>query len=145
MMTNGPIRPPLTGLCPLLAVFDMPRALAFYRDRLGFDLIGHSPEIDAAEGRYFHWAHLRRGPAELMLNTAYDAGERPAAADAPRWAGHGDTWIYVGCMDVDATHADLVANGIEASPPKDAPYGMRQVFVADPDGYILVFQAPIER
>ncbi len=140
---TGDARPALTGLCPLLSVYDMPRAKSFYRDRLGFELVHQSPEIDAAEGRYFHWAHLRRGPAEPMLNTAYDANERPAAIDATRGAGHRDVCLYIGCADVDAAYADLIAHGVSADPPKDAPYGMRQFFVTDPDGYVLAFQAPV--
>jgi glyoxylase I family protein len=142
-VNDAPPRPALTGLCPLLSVYDMPRAVAFYREALGFDLIRHSPEIEAAEGRYFHWCWLKRGAAEVMLNTAYDANERPAAIDMPRWAGHGDTIFYFGCADVDAVRADLVAHGVQADPPKNAPYGMRQVVVTDPDNYLLVFQAPV--
>jgi uncharacterized glyoxalase superfamily protein PhnB len=78
-----------------------------------------------------------------MLNTVSDSDERPAAIDSARWAGHGDVCLYIGCGDVDATYADLIAHGVSADPPKDAPYGMRQFFVTDPDGYILAFQAPV--
>jgi len=142
-MADNDSRPALTGGCPLISVYDMNRAVAFYRDQLGFDLVQHAPFVDAAEGRYFHWAWLRRGPAELMLNTAYDANERPASVDAARQAAHADTCLYFGCDDVDAVHADLVTHGVQTEPPKNAPYGMRQVFVRDPDGYNLVFQAPV--
>src|SRR5882672_107533 len=74
----------MSGLVPLLQVFDMNESVAFYRDMLGFEIHGHSPEIEAAEGRYFHWAWLRHGDAELMLNTAFDSNERPAARDPAR-------------------------------------------------------------
>ena len=53
----------LTGLTPLIQVFDMNEAIRFYRDQLGFEVVDHSPEIEAAEGRYFHWCLLRHGPA----------------------------------------------------------------------------------
>ena len=37
------------GLTPLISVFDMPRALAFYRDVLGFAVVSASPEVETAE------------------------------------------------------------------------------------------------
>ncbi|HJV43841.1 VOC family protein [Caulobacter sp.] len=132
----------LTSLRPLIQVFDMPTALAFYRDRLGFEIVQHSPEIDAPEGRYFHWAWLRLDGADLMLNTAYDAGERPAEPDPPRVAAHIDTGLFFGCPDVDATYEALRAAGLDPAPPRVAPYGMKQLWLTDPDGYQLCFQAP---
>jgi uncharacterized glyoxalase superfamily protein PhnB len=133
----------LSGNVALLQVFDMPTALAFYRERLGFAVVSASPEIEAAEGRYSHWMWLRRDDAEVMLNTAYDANERPPMRDAPRWAGHGDTCIFIGCDDVDALWHELTAAGVACAPPRDAPYGMRQLHLADPDGYRLCFQHPV--
>lgn len=132
----------IEGLRPLLQVYDMPAALAFYRDLLGFELVAHSPEIEAAEGRYFHWCRLRRGGAELMLNTAYDANERPAERDRVRQAAHSDTCLYLGCDDPDSAYADLIAKGVAAEPPTTAPYGMRQVNLRDSDGYCLCLQCP---
>jgi glyoxylase I family protein len=49
------------GLTPLIGVFDMPRALAFYRDALGFAVVSASPEVETAEGRFSHWMWLRFG------------------------------------------------------------------------------------
>ncbi|MDF7777751.1 VOC family protein [Sphingomonas sp. AOB5] len=133
----------VTGMCPLIQVFDMTASVRFYCEGLGFEVVAASPEIEAAEGRYFHWCRLRLGPAELMLNTAYDANERPPVRDAARQAAHQDTGLYFGCDDVDAIHAALRARGLEVSPPKDAPYGMRQIWLRDPDGYQLCFQRSV--
>src|ERR1700733_1076246 len=102
----------VSGLTPLLQVFDMNRALAFYCDALGFEIVSHSPEVTVAEGTYFHWALLRLGGAEVMLNTAYDAGERPAVEDVGRRRGHRDTELFIGCGDVDAVYASLIARGM---------------------------------
>ena len=134
------IRP--TGLTPLLQVFDMPESLRFYRDVLGFSVANSSPEIEAAEGRYFHWALLRLGDAELMLNTAYDANTRPPAREIERWRGHADTTLYLGCDELDAVHELLASKGVTVEPPALTPYGMRQLHVTDPDGYTLCFQHP---
>jgi catechol 2,3-dioxygenase-like lactoylglutathione lyase family enzyme len=110
-----------TGMTPLLHVFDMPVALAFYCDRLGFSVVDHSPEVETPEGRFSHWAWLRLGPCDLMLNTAYDAGERPAERDAARQASHGDTCLYFGCADVDAVRAALVEALPDLGEPENAP------------------------
>ena len=133
----------LSGVTPLLSVFDMPEAILFYCRALGFTIVSSSPEIEAPEGRYFHWALLRRGEAELMLNTAYDAGERPPARDVDRWKGHGDASLYFGCSDVDQLFEELAAGGLKLARPRNAPYGMRQLHVLDPDGYTLCFQHPV--
>ncbi len=128
------------GLTPLIAVFDMPRALAFYRDTLGFEVVAASPVIDTPEGRFSHWMWLRLGAAELMLNTQYDSGERPERPDATHLAAHGDTSLYIGCSDIDTAYQALTGRGLQADPPRLAPYGLRYFSVKDPDGYTLVFQ-----
>jgi len=76
----------------------------------------------------------------LMLNTAYDAGERPPARDPAREAGHDDLCLYFSVPDVDATAAALRGRGLEVEGPRTAPYGMRQAWLHDPDGYQLCFQ-----
>ncbi len=133
--------PPMTGPIALFQVFDMPNAIAFYCDILDFEIYRHSPFVETAEGRFFHWAWLRNGPVELMLNTAFDANERPPAPDAARWSGHGDVSLSLGCADVDAVYAELVAKGLEMSPPRTSPHGPRELSVHDPDGYELCFRS----
>jgi glyoxylase I family protein len=127
----------MRGLCPLLQVFDMPASLRFYRDVLGFAVAESSGPGDDVD-----WVLLRQGETELMLNTAYDEGERPERPDPARVAAHRDTGLFIACPDPDAAHAHLAAHGIAADPPKVAPYGMKQLYVLDPDGYELCFQWP---
>ena len=133
----------VTGLCPLIQVFDMIEAVRFYCGGLGFEVVQASPEVETPEGRFSHWCWLRLGGADLMLNTAYDSGERPATRDAARQAAHDDTGLYFGCPDIDAAYEALRSRGIEAEPPRVAPYGMKQFWVRDPDGYLLCFQAKV--
>ena len=128
----------LTGMCPLLMVFDMPTALAFYRDLLGFEVIDAAPPGDEAD-----WAWLRNGVAQVMLNTMFEAKDRPASPDTMRRGFHRDTEIYFGCGAVDELHDYLVDRGIEIDELRTAPYGMRQLYVRDPDGYVLCFQHPV--
>jgi catechol 2,3-dioxygenase-like lactoylglutathione lyase family enzyme len=137
--------PRVRGLCPLIQVFDMNASIAFYCGQLGFEIVQDSGEVDTPEGRFFHWCWLRLGGADLMLNTAYDEGERPAVRDPARQQAHGDTCLYFDSPDVDGVAAALRSKGIKVEGPRDAPYGMRQLGLSDPDGYQLCFQAPVAR
>src|SRR5271157_71799 len=94
------------GLAPLLQVFDMPTAVHFYRDILGFELVSTS-----RPGEHFDWALLSLNGTELMLNTAYESDQRPSAPDPARVAAHDDTALYFGCEDLDAAYRHLCANG----------------------------------
>ncbi len=132
----------VTGLCPLIQVFDMPASVRFYCELLGFEVIQASPEVDAPEGRYFQWCWLQLGSANLMLNTGYDVGDRPATREAWRQSAHADTGLYFGCVDVEAAHLSLRARGLEVTLPEDSGHGMRQIWLHDPDGYLICFQAP---
>lgn len=133
----------LRGLAPLLQVYDMPTSIRFYRDILGFEIVNTSPPLGGADR--FHWALLRLGRAELMLNTAYEFDhERPVSPDRARTAAHDDTCLYFGCPDVDAAYQELTAKGLALKPPTVAPYGMKQLSVRDSDGYALCFQWPVQ-
>ena len=125
------------GVAPLLQVFDMRTSLRFYRDVLGFTVWGSSEPGDDC-----NWCGLRLRGAELMLNTAYEPGHRPPAPDRARLSAHEDTCLFFGCEDLEAAHRHLRVNGIDAQPPTIAPYGMKQLWFKDPDGYGLCFQWP---
>jgi len=124
------------GVCALLQVFDMPTSVRFYRDVLGFEIV----ETSVRDGDRFDWGLLRLGEAELMLNTAYEADDRPASPDPQRLSQHRDVCLYFGCPDPDAAYRHLRAKGVDVEPPKITPYGMNQLYVRDPDGFLLCFQ-----
>ena len=130
------------GVCTLILVFDMPTALRFYRDALGFEVKETS---DSAAGDDVDWCYLELGGADLMLNGMYEAPRRPAAPDQRRNAVHKDTCLYFACPDVDAAYRHLRAKGIDVQEPNVAAYGMKQLYVRDPDGYNLCFQWKAER
>jgi catechol 2,3-dioxygenase-like lactoylglutathione lyase family enzyme len=94
----------LHGICPLLQVFDMPTSLRFYRDVLGFSVIQRS-----GEGDDVGWALLTLRGAELMLNTAYERGERPPTPVPARVQTHDDTALFFGCENLESLHAHLRA------------------------------------
>jgi uncharacterized glyoxalase superfamily protein PhnB len=128
-------------MAPLLQVYDMPAAVRFYRDVLGFELVTSSDPLSAVR-EDFHWGLLRTHGIEIMLNTAYDEGERPPRRDPAREGPHDDVCLYFGCGDLDAVYEHLRAGGVVLEPPRTAPYGMRQLHCKDPDGYNLCFQHP---
>ena len=128
------------GVCVLLQVFDMPTSVRFYRDVLGFEVVQTSPP----EGDQFDWGWLRLGESQLMLNTAYEQEFRPAQPDATRIAAHDDTCLYFSAPDVDAVYQHLLAHGIDVQEPTIAPYGTKQLYLHDPDGYSLCFQWPVK-
>lgn len=140
-MGDGPLKKmevssfDIRGLAPLLMVYDMPASLAFYRDVLGFQIKGESGGGDMSG-----WVLLEKNGTELMLNTQFDEGERPDERDQQREKWHEDTCIYFGCPDPDALYEHLRSKGLDIQPPSTAPYGMRQLYVKDPDGFNLCFQ-----
>lgn len=115
---------------PLLAVSDLARSIEFYRDQLGFQLA----EEAKANGQIF-WCRLERDGACLMLQQACEE-------DGPsEGRGRGVTF-YLVCNDADLVHAELHARGWQLAAPTLAYYGMKQLFVREPDGYSLCFESP---
>jgi len=128
------------GVTALLGIYDMPTSVRFYRDKLGFEVISTSPVLG---DDFFHWSLLRRGDAEIMLNTNFEFNdERPIRPDPARNEAHRDTILYFGCPDVDAAYEELRGKGIAVKPPVVVPYGMKQLSFRDPDGYGICFQWP---
>ena len=127
----------IRGLAPLLQVFDMPTSIAFYTGVLGFEVAATSHP-----GPHFDWALLKLNNIELMLNTAHESDARPPAPapDPARIAAHDDICLYFGCPDVDAAYTFLRAKGLNVKPPMVQAYGMKQLYVRDPDGYLVCLQ-----
>jgi uncharacterized glyoxalase superfamily protein PhnB len=120
-------------LVPLLVVADIQRSLAFYRDRLGFELTGTwEPDGKLA------WCRLARGGTCLMLQQA-------CSEDGPATGRGRGVWLYATCDDADAMHEELTAAGLMLALPEIAFYGMKQLFLHDPDGYVLCFQNSVEQ
>jgi catechol 2,3-dioxygenase-like lactoylglutathione lyase family enzyme len=112
----------MNGSTAVLTVKDIEASLAYYRDKLGFD-------IAFEYGNPTFYAGLCSGKVTLHLISA---------SQTPRQPGHGAVTIDVD--DVDAVHADLVKRGAKVlKEPKDYDYGMRDFDVADLDGNMIFF------
>lgn len=132
----------LRAVTPLLQVYDIPTSLRFYRDVLGFQVTATSPKL--GEDKY-HWVALRLGHADLMLNDQYEFDEeRPVPPDPARRAAHDDASLYFLCPDVDGAYEELRRKGTAVTAPAVTRYGMRQISLRDPDGFLLCFQWPVE-
>lgn len=111
-------------ITPFLSVSDLERAIAFYRDLLGFSV--WSP------GGGYAYAERERVAVRLLA-----LGEDSAT---PLVRTH----AYVDIAGVDALFSDLkpALDALPAErwgPPKDHPYAQREFWVRDPDGNLLTF------
>jgi catechol 2,3-dioxygenase-like lactoylglutathione lyase family enzyme len=136
-LEEKPLALEIQGLCPLIQVFDMPTSVRFYRDLLGFEVFSSSPPRAPDDS---DWVWLKQGETELMLNTRYEHDSRPAAPDPALLAGHDDIGLFIGCPDVDGAYRYLLEKGLDVKPPKVQSYGMKQLYLKDPDGFGICLQ-----
>jgi hypothetical protein len=129
-------KPAISGIAPFFIVNDVPAALAFYRDRLGFDVTFQGPEPND-----IFFGIVRRGSAMIMLkavgvdpvpNYTRDVGQGLARWDA-----------YLDVPDPDALATEFLSRGVEFSQPlKDTEDGLRGFELKDADDYVLFFGRP---
>ena len=126
----------ISGIAPFFIVRDVPAALAFYQDRLGFDVTYQGPE----PGDIF-FGIVQRGAAMIMLK---DVGLEPLPNHKrdikKRWA----RWdAYVSVPDPDALAEEYSGRNIDFFMPlKDTSDGLRGFELQDADGYVLFFGRP---
>ncbi len=111
----------------------------------------HMTNADAAEAFYCRLLGFRREfevPAsETQRDPCYMGLARDGAVlHLSSHAGDGVTGgvVYVTSDDVDALHAEFVAKDVRIHiAPVDQTWGMRELYVRDPDGNSVRFGAPI--
>ena len=137
------IRPMKTAaLVPELDVADLATSLAFYVQLLGWSVAYQRPEE--------RFAYLERDGAQLMLQEATGPGRRFRTAPLAHPYGRGVNF-QVEAHDTVAIHGRVLSAGGEIILPlevrwyrrKDEEVGHRQFVVADPDGYLWRFFAPL--
>lgn len=116
-------------------VEDVDRAVAFYRDDLGFDV-----EMHPAPG----FAMLRRGGLRLLLNAPGAGGAGRAGDDATPEPG-GWNRFQLTATDLDTTVERLREAGAQFRFGIVDGQGGRQALVADPSGNVVELFEPAER
>jgi uncharacterized glyoxalase superfamily protein PhnB len=119
-------------LVPLIYVNNITESVKFYSLALDFRLT-HAWE---PEGR-LRWCQMTRDGVGIMLQQMCEEDEVPS----PRGAG---VTLYIHCDDAEDVFRRLEERGVETDPPIMTFYGMKQVYVTDPDGYCLCFQNPVD-
>ena len=137
-MSNDEPQIDVGSVSPLFIVRDVPGTLAFYRDKLGFDVTFEGPEPDD-----IFFGIVQRGRAMIMFK-AIDVEPVP---NITRDIGHGvaawDAYIYV--PDPDALAAEFAAREVKFFKPLHVNTdNLRGFEIADPNGYILYFGRPEE-
>ena len=118
----------LSYIAPVLLVSDLARSVAFYRDRLEFDV------VFVYEGFY---AELTRDGCRIHLNCAPPTRRDQAAFERDE---HIDVCIVV--ADAEVLWTGFASKGVSFSVQlREMPYGS-EFYVRDPDGYILGFVQP---
>ncbi|MGM9482153.1 VOC family protein [Roseateles sp. NT4] len=111
----------------VLAVPDLARSAAYYRDVLGFTV------HDMGDPG---WRWLERDACVIM------AGECPDATP-PAQLGDHSYFAYVQVGAIDALHAEFTAKGAEfIKPLRDEPWGMREFGIRTMDGHRMMFGQP---
>jgi catechol 2,3-dioxygenase-like lactoylglutathione lyase family enzyme len=130
--------PKLSSVAPVFLVSDLMASAKYYRDRLGFT-------HDRYWGEPPSFVMVHRDGFTIML-AQHSHGERPGATNPNgRVTGHEDQWdASIWVENLEALHDEVKAAGATISVElHDQPYGMREFQVADPDGYQIVFGAPL--
>ncbi len=128
----------IQDLAPLIQVFQMPTSIQFYRDKLGLTVKGSFPALSENPDDV-NWCMLQLCDVELTLKTASEPESCPLVPDHDLFGRHADTHLCCSCPDVDAAFVFLRSQGLPVEPPKIAPYGMKQLYLTDPDGYFPCF------
>lgn len=116
----------LTGIAPQFLVDDLDRAIAYYCDKLGFELDFNYQSFYASVTRDGFGIHLKHAPKL--------AGDR----EFQKQNEHLDAYISV--SGIRSLFSELEMRGAQVIKPlEERPWACLDFYVEDPDGYILCF------
>jgi catechol 2,3-dioxygenase-like lactoylglutathione lyase family enzyme len=127
-------RTEITGIAPFFIVKDVPAALKFYRDGLGFDITFQGPNEDD-----IFFGIVQRGAAMIMMK---EIGVDPVpnyTHDIMKGIARWDAYIHV--PDPDALATEFSSRNVDFSVPlqDNDDDGLRGFEIKDADGYVLFF------
>ena len=130
---------------PNLMVSDIRKSIAFYQDILGFKVLFRVPLENETlmqddPSRELRFAALAKGDIELFLQS-----RRSFSEDVPAFAQQAEIGatmtLYMDEEDVDGLYRSIKSSVQVVKPPETTWYGMRELYIRDPDGYVLAFGA----
>lgn len=119
----------IIGIAPQFLVDDLDRAVAYYRDQLGFELEFKYQSFYAAVSRDGFAIHLKCAP---KLSADREHRKQNEHLDA-----------YIAVSGIRDLFSELKLRGAQVlKPPEERPWACVDFYVEDPDGYILCFSEP---
>ena len=124
-----------------VTVSDLDRAVAFYRDTLGLEVLSEfSVGGDAfatgvgIDGASAEFAHIDAGDARIELVEYTPEGDAAAETELNQ---PGATHLGLEVDDLDAVYEDLPDGVATIAEPQTTESGTRILFVRDPDGTLV--------
>jgi catechol 2,3-dioxygenase-like lactoylglutathione lyase family enzyme len=126
----------ISGIAPFFIVKNVPAALEFYHDRLGFDISFQGPGEDD-----IFFGIVQRGAAMIMLKSIGVDPVPNHTRDIKKGIARWDAYLYV--PDPDGLAAEFTSRNVAFHEPlSNNDDGLRGFEVSDADGYILFFGRP---
>ncbi len=121
----------------ILAVADVDRSLAFYRDALGF-------EVEAVYDDPPYATLTLAGTRLSLAEQGHPADDRPGVAmTAPADPSQASVVLVVEVDDAHAEHRRLADAGVRfLAEPYEPPWGGCRFFCVDPDGFLVEIEQP---
>jgi catechol 2,3-dioxygenase-like lactoylglutathione lyase family enzyme len=121
----------------ILAVADVERSVAFYRDVLGF-------EVEATYDAPPYVTLVVAGARLSLAEQGHPAEDRPGVEmAAPVDPSQANVVLVIEVEDARAVHAKLEAKGARfLAEPYEPPWGGCRFFCIDPDGYLVEIEQP---
>lgn len=129
-------RAAISAISPFFIVRHVPSSLAFYHDRLGFEIVFQGPAPDD-----IFFGIVRRGGAQILLKAVGVDPVPNRTRDVKQGIARWDAYLDV--PDPDALAAEFAGRGVTfVEPLKDTDDGLRGFALEDADGYVLFFGRP---
>ena len=135
-MTLTSTQAQLGFVAPFFIVRDVMPSIAFYKDRLGFEVMFIGPDDDDP-----FFAMLKRDGVHLMLKAITPEVKPTPNPSRHPWA-RWDAYVYT--PDPDALAEEFTARGVSFREPLGVNSDQLRGFeVVDADGYVLYFGRPV--
>ena len=121
----------------ILAVTDVERSVAFYRDAIG-------AEVEALYDSPPYATLAIAGTRLSLAEQGHPADDRPGVElAAPSDPSRADAMVVVEVGDARAEHVRLARFGVRfLAEPYEPPWGGCRFFCVDPDGYLVEIEEP---